>query len=118
MTINLLEKITANRELPKGYDAWAIRTVDLDFTSSNGYRYPYPGTVAKAPGPLDRSHHGECPSAPGDGICAARNWAGMASGGKSARLLLLVAYRNVDILGSSANKLRLAEFLVVDVLSG
>jgi hypothetical protein len=115
---NLLVEITKGRELPAGYDGWGIRTVDLDFTSQHGYRYPYPGRVAEAPGPIIRTNTGSCPSAVGDGICAALNWRGMASGGASARMLLLIAYRDRDVLGRSTDKLRCAQFLVVDVLSG
>jgi hypothetical protein len=117
-SVNLLtDVLTKDRELPAGYDGWAIRTVRPDFTSQYGYRYPYPGKVAKAPGPI-LDHRSECPTSVGDGICAALTWAGMASGGVTARTLLLVAYKTVDVLGASTAKLRLRKFLVVDVIDG
>jgi len=116
-SVNLLEVITKDRVLPAGYDGWAIRTVRPDLTSSRGFRYPYPGNVAVAPGPI-LDHRGECPIAAGDGICAALTWRGMASGGVAARTLLLVAYNSDDILGRSDEKLRLQHFLVVELIDG
>ena len=115
---NLLHEITKDRELPEGYDGWLIRSVYPDLRSLHGFRYPYPGQVAKAPGPINSGHAGECPSSVGDGICAATSWYGMASGGIPARTLLLVAYRESDVLGRSEHKLRLSEFMVVDVVDG
>ena len=117
-SVNLLtDVITKDRELPAGYDGWAIRTVRPDFTSQHDYRYPFPGKVAKAPGPI-LDHKGECPRAVGDGLCAALTWVGMASGGVPARTLLLVAYRQNDVLGKSADKLRLRAMRVVDAIDG
>ena len=118
-TVNLLEVITVGRQLPEGYDGWLIRTVRPDFTSSNGYRYPFPGAVAEAPGPM-LDHPGACPRSVGDGICAATTWEGMASGGVPARTLLLVAYKSGDVLGRGdrKGKLRLRQFLIVDVIDG
>ena len=118
-TVNLLDVITVGRQLPEGYDGWLIRTVRPDFTSSNGYRYPFPGAVAEAPGPI-QDHPGACPRKVGDGICAATTWEGMASGGVPARTLLLVAYKSGDVLGGGdrEGKLRLRRFLIVDVIDG
>jgi len=118
-SVNLLtDVITKDRVLPAGYDGWAIRTVRPDFRSSRGYRYPYPGEVARAAGPFNANGN-ECPNHEGDGICAAGTWAGMASGGVPANVLLLVAYKDKDVLGGSIReKLRLRKFLVVDVIDG
>jgi hypothetical protein len=118
-SVNMLEKLTEGRQLPDGWDGWAIRTVRPDLSSSHGYRYPFPGQVAEAPGPINESHYGACPSASGDGLCAAGTWEGMASGGVPARTLLLVAYRRSDVLGGSIDeKLRLRRMLVVDLIDG
>ena len=118
--VDVLHHITKDRTLPAGYDEWAFRTVRADFTSSREYKYPFPGRVAKAPGPIITTNTGECPRATGDGICAATTYAGMASGGVTARMLLLVAYKKGDVLGGSRStgKLRLRSFKVVDVLDG
>jgi hypothetical protein len=118
-SIDLLDVITKDRELPEGYDQWAIRTVRPDLRSRNNYRYPFPGKVAKAAGPFSEGR-GECPSHDGDGICAATTWRGMASGGVVASTLLLVAYKEKHALGGSRSggKLRLRRFLVVDVIDG
>jgi hypothetical protein len=118
-SIDLLDVITKDRELPEGYDQWAIRTVRPDLRSRNDYRYPFPGKVAKAAGPFSEGRD-ECPSHDGDGICAATTWRGMASGGATASTLLLVAYKEKHVLGGSRSggKLRLRRFLVVDVIDG
>ena len=114
---NILDRITEGRELPEGCDAWAIRTVRPDMSSKYGYVYPFPGNWADAPGPFSK-HDSECPRDVGDGICAALDWSGMASGGVPARTLLLVAYSKTDLLGKSAHKLRLSRFFVVALLDG
>jgi hypothetical protein len=118
-SVDLLDVITKDRELPEGYDQWAIRTVRPDLRSRNNYRYPFPGKVAKAAGPFSEGRD-ECPSHDGDGICAATTWQGMASGGVTASTLLLVAYKEKHVLGGSRSggKLRLRRFLVVDVIDG
>jgi hypothetical protein len=118
-SVDLLDVITKDRELPEGYDQWAIRTVRPDLRSRNNYRYPFPGKVAKAAGPFSEGRD-ECPSHDGDGICAATTWCGMASGGVVASTLLLVAYKEKHALGGSRSggKLRLRRFLVVDVIDG
>ena len=120
-TVNLLDKITKGRTLPEGCDAWAIRSVRADFTSSHGFRWPFPGRWAQAPGPLILTNTDGCPSEEGDGICAATTWEGMASGGIPAGgVLLLVAYATADVLGRTEDegKFRASRMLVVDVLDG
>jgi hypothetical protein len=116
---SLLTEIVAGRELPEGCDEWAYRTVAPDFRSRGGYRYPFPGGWAEAPGPV-LDHAAACPEAVGDGICAATSWAGMASAGRPATTVLLVAYSTTDLLGGDAadGKVRLRRMLVVDVIDG
>ena len=112
----LLEILTDGRQLPDGYDAWGVRSVHPDFTSSHGYRWPYPGGVAAAPGPI-LDHRRSCPRRAGDGICVATTAAGMASGGIPANAVLLTAHKTGDVIGDSeAGKLRLASALVVDLV--
>jgi hypothetical protein len=114
---SVLDRLTAGRALPDGCDNWAMRTVRPDLTSRNNYRYPFPGNWAEAPGPFTYSKS-ECPRKPGDGICAATDYEGMASGGVPARTLLLVAYNSEDLLGSSSHKIRLRRMFVVELLDG
>jgi len=116
--INLLDKLTEGRELPKGYDHWAIKTVRADFRTKHDFVWPFPGRVARAQGPF-LDHNGSCPSQQGDGICVATTWEGMASGGVPASTLLLVAYRNIDLLGASDyGKLRVKAAKVIDLVDG
>jgi hypothetical protein len=55
-----------------------------------------------------------CPSFPGDGLCVARTLAGAQSGGQrmSGSTMLLVGYMPNDVLGSSADKVRVARLYV------
>jgi hypothetical protein len=115
---SVLDRLTAGRALPDGCDKWAMRTVRPDLTSRNNYRYPFPGNWAEASGPFVPDSKSECPSVPGDGICAATDYRGMASGGVPARTLLLVAYNSDDLLGFSSHKLRLRRMFVVELLDG
>src|SRR6266705_2321857 len=116
--INLLDKLTEGRELPKGYDHWAIKSVRADFRTKHDFVWPFPGRVARAQGPF-LDHNGSCPSQQGDGICVATTWEGMASGGVPASTLLLVAYRNIDLLGASDyGKLRVKAAKVIDLVDG
>jgi len=118
--VNLLELIAADYTMPKGYDRWLIRSVRPDLRSSRGFRWPYPGGVARADGPFEADNSGGCPSDVGDGICAATNWAGMSSGCIPAVTLLLVAVKTGDILGheEGESKLRFKAAKVVDVIDG
>ena len=114
----VLPILVGDRTLPEGCDAWAIRTVRADLTSSRGYRWPWPGQWADAPGPIIEANTDPCPSEIGDGICVAVDYAGMASGGVPARTLLLCAYATSDVLGTDGHKFRLRRAFVVEVLDG
>ena len=105
--------------LPDGYDRWGIKSVQPDLRTYKGYQWPFPGGVAHAQD-VDPTNTDACPGRPGDGLCVATTWQGMASGGISARTLLLVAYRGADILGrdEEVGKLRCREVAVVAVVDG
>ena len=105
--------------LPDGYDRWGIKSVQPDLRTYKGYQWPFPGGVATA-GNVDPDNTDACPGRPGDGLCVATTWQGMASGGIPARTLLLVAYRGADILGrdEEEGKLRCREVAVVAVVDG
>src|SRR5678816_4211958 len=98
-TKNLLEVLTAGRELPPECDKWVIRSTKPDITSKHGYQWPFPGNWALAGGPIFDTNTTGCPTHPGDGICVATTWAGMAAGGYPARTLLLCAINSADIIG-------------------
>ena len=116
--LDLLVK-TGGYVRPDGCDRWAIRSVHPDLRSSRGFRWPFPGGVATVPDDaVDPSNTDACPARVGDGVCAARDWQGMASGGIPALTLLLVAYADADVLGDDGHKLRLRRAVVVDVVDG
>jgi hypothetical protein len=106
--------------LPEGCDTWGIRSVRPDMRSSRRFRWPYPGGVAKAPGPIDDDNSDACPSHIGDGICLAGSWRGMAQTCIPSITLLLVAYAAKDVLGADLGdlKFRVAQCHVVDVIDG
>jgi hypothetical protein len=102
--------------LPDGFDSWSMRSVHPDFRSSRGFRWPYPGGVATAVGPI-LDHRGSCPQAVGDGICVATSAAGMASGSIPAITVLLTAHRAADVVGDDEpGKLRVTRATVVEVV--
>ena len=104
--------------LPEGCDAWGMRAVRPDFRSSRGFRWPWPGQWAEAPGPI-LDHRDSCPQSGtvGDGICTATTASGMASGGIPAHTVLLTGHAADDVVGDSeAGKLRLRRAFVVEVV--
>ena len=105
--------------LPDGYDRWGIKSVQPDLRTYKGYQWPFPGGVAHAQD-VDPTNTDACPGRPGDGLCVATTWQGMASGGIPARTLLLVAYRGAEILGrdEEEGKLRCRDVAVVAVVDG
>lgn len=114
--LDIIREAAGNPELPDGCDTWAMRSVWPDLRSSRGYRWPYPGGRATAPGPL-LDHRGSCPRAVGDGLCVATDARGMASGGIPASTILLTAHRTADVLGDSeSGKLRVSAATVVELV--
>lgn len=106
--------------MPDWCDTWGIKSVRPDLRTYGGYRWPYPGGTAECdPAQISRSNSA-CPGRPGDGLCVATTWHGMASGGIPARTLLLVAYASGEVLGRDdcAGKLRLPRVHVAALVDG
>ena len=114
-------------DAPKGL-LWAFRVVRPDFTSSHGFRWPYPGSWAEASGIPDargsafttrqkrKFYAGDaCPSVPGDGVCLAKTWSGAASGRIAANTILVCGYKKTDVLGEDGEKIRVSRAYVHDV---
>jgi len=93
-----------------------LRSINGDFTSSRGYRWPFPGNTAVADGVV-KSHKGPCPSVPGDGLCLGKTWHGIASGGIPATMLLLCSYPKSAVLGEDAYKVRVSRACVLEVFT-
>ena len=94
--------------------AW--RVVNVDFTSRNGFKWPFPGGEVICEEPEGGFTRGDpCPSVEGDGVCLAKTWRGAASGGIPAHLGLVVEYDAADVLGEDADKLRVSRCRVVDL---
>ena len=112
----LLDILTEGRTLPDGCDIWGMRSVYPDFTSSRGFRWPFPGGVAEAPGPVIHTNRDACPQSEGDGICTAITAYGMASGGIPAITVLITAHAAADVLGADEIKVRVRRATVVEVV--
>ena len=80
-----------------------FRSVHVDYRSSRGFVWPYPGGTAVASGPFTNTPHKGCPSRKGDGICLALTAAGMASGGIPAHLVLVCSYTKASLLGTESD---------------
>jgi hypothetical protein len=83
---------------PDDFDHVGFRAVHGDLSSSRGFRWPFPGQWAEAPGPIDAGNGGPCPNAVGDGLCVALDWYGAASGGIPALTCLVVRWNTGDEL--------------------
>ena len=100
---------------------WGLRSIAPDFTSSRGYRWPFPGQWARCKASeIYWDNTGGCPRDVGDGICIGLSWRGMASGGMPATTILLVGYRETDVLGRDggwvgSSKIRVARAYVADI---
>jgi len=90
------------------------RVVNADFSSTNGYRWPWPGQWAECDPAGRRFSEGPCPKFIGDGLCIALTAAGAASGGIPLHTVLVVGYFAADILGHDGNKVRVKRALVLD----
>ena len=101
---------------PEGLQ-WYLKAVGHDLRTYNDYLWPPPGVWAVCSDELlNREHTGPCPSREGDGLCVAKTWEGMASGGTPALTGLLVGVVPKDILGEEGTKLRARSVYVRAVL--
>ena len=120
MSIGLVDTATRlhkqrGGKIPRGHRV-LLRSVHGDFTSSRGFRWPFPGGEAVADAPVTE-WNGPCPSAPGDGLCLGKTWGGIASGGISASTLLLCSFRPTDVLGEDDHKVRVFRARVLEVFT-
>ena len=81
-------------------------------TEASRYRYQL-DAWNEAPGPI-LDHQGECPAAPGDGLCVALSVPAAQSGGQrlGSSVMLLVGYLPDDILGTDGYKVRVRRLYV------
>jgi hypothetical protein len=119
---NLLNWLATHAEtadltgLGKTKVTWAFRAVRPDLRSREGFRYPWPGQWATAPGPIIKDNDGPCPSDVGDGLCVAKTFFGASQGGISLSTLLLVGYTKRDVLGEDESKARVKRMYIADLL--
>ena len=107
--------VWAGFEAPEGHElVWKV--VRPDGRTFGDFRWPFKGVVKASARAIEKDNTGPCPSRAGDGLCLAKTWAGAASGGIPAVTGLAIAYRKADVLGSSADKLRVKACHVLGVL--
>ena len=84
-----------------------FKLVNTDFTTRNGYTWPFPGGVASEE-KTATEHDSPCPKFPGDGLCVAKTFSGACSGGAkiASSVGLWVTVNDSDILASDNNKIR------------
>lgn len=116
--VNILDRITEGRTLPEGCDRWGLKAIDAAGRTRFGFEWPTRGW-AEAPGPITKGNWGVTPEQIGDGICVARTYPGLRTGGYRPFNLLLVAYADSDRLSSpTGNIVRLRRAYVVERLGG
>ena len=98
---------TTGAVMPESFDSWGIKSVPPDLVTTRGFQWALPGGLNLSNHAFNPENTSPCPSTPGDGLCVATTWWGMASGGVPAGTLLLVAYRAADVAGRDPNKLRI-----------
>ena len=106
--------------MPEGFDSWGIKSVQPDLRTTHDFKWPFPGSVAEASGPFFVHNKSGCPTSVGDGLCVAKSWGGMGSGGICAQTMLLVAYAESDVLGSESagDEIRCRRVAVVALVDG
>src|SRR5271166_6343008 len=85
---------------------WAWKAVDVDFTTRDGFQWPFPGNEVRSDDAIMVDNHTPCPEQTGDGLCLAKTFAGAAARGKSTHTVLVCSYLARDVLGQDDNKLR------------
>ena len=115
MTITVPDRIRSMA--PPEVTEWGFRVVARDRTTRHGFRWAAPGEWAEAPGPIDVLNRGACPAAIGDGICAAREWAGVHVAGYRWDRIMLIGWSPADVLGDEAVKVRLRRAWVGGMLA-
>ncbi len=92
--------------LPDGFDSWGFKTVNGLRQTMNGFTWPAVGGVASSWDDDGPHSSDECPIRPGDGLCVALTPKGASSGFLPLAGLLLVAYRQADVVAATHEKLR------------
>ncbi|MDA8318844.1 MAG: pentapeptide repeat-containing protein [Actinomycetota bacterium] len=104
---SLTDILSEGRTLPDGYDTWGWKAVRPDLRTRDGYRWPWPGQVAEAADPE-----------PGPEVCARGLHIALKPEAAIYPLatLLLLAYRQADVIAADDVKCRVPRCLVVDVI--
>ena len=114
--LDVILEVAGHPELPDEYDTWGWKVVRPDFRSYGGYLWPWPGGAVADPEAVPSND--PCPVRQTGGFCVALSAEGAASGGHGHETVLLLAYRQTDILAADNHKLRVRSAYVADVVDG
>jgi uncharacterized protein YjbI with pentapeptide repeats len=99
------------------FEHYGLRSVRPNFTSSHGFRWPFPGRYAVAPGPIDLREMRVVSPTVGNGLYVAHTWEAMASNGIPATSILLLGWNAADELARDAQKSRVRRAFVLELFS-
>lgn len=100
-------------------DRWAVKAVNPDFTTRNGFRWAFPGEWTTDPADTGNGYtKAVCPSRPGDGLSVAKTVRGMASGGYVPRTVLVVGFDDGHVLAEDSEKVKVSAAFTLEVVDG
>jgi hypothetical protein len=115
--LDVILEQAGNPALPEGYDTWGFKIVRPDLRSYGGFRWPWPGGAVEDP--AAQPSDDPCPTSRTGGYCVALSLAGAAAGGHGHATILLLAYRQADVLADDGHdKRRVRAAYVADVIDG
>ena len=108
---SLTEILAEGHILPLTYDTWGWKVVRPDLRTRDGYRWPWPGSTVTCPDPAPASE-GVCAA----GLHIALTPAAIRSVAYGCSAVLLLAYRQADVITSGGGKCRVSRAYVADVI--
>ncbi len=117
--LDVVLDVADNPSLPEGYDTWGFKITRPDlrtFRRQDGtrFRWPWPGGAVTDNTAV--ANGDPCPTGSTGGFCVALDLTGAHDGGYGYGPILLLAYRQADILGRSNHKLRVRHCLIADLI--
>lgn len=107
MTRRLLNIVSEGQVMSEGFDSWGMKTVNALRNTRYGFHWPHRGGTVSSW--IDREGvvtGYACPRYEGDGLSIAITAKGMSSGGYPINAVLLVAYRQADVVGKALGQIR------------
>ena len=96
----------------------ALKAVNPDFTTRNGFQWAFPGHWTIDPAATGIYTSNICPTKAGDGLSVARTMRGMADGGYTPHTLLIVGFNKADLLVEDQNKQKVRKAKTLTIVDG